>query len=67
LRNLVPSSKLNKLSLEEKVNLSINMVYVCVRICADAIREQDKTISEEELLEKLRVRTKFGKRHHLRV
>ncbi|MDI6905374.1 MAG: hypothetical protein QMD13_07825 [Candidatus Bathyarchaeia archaeon] len=58
---------LEKLSPEEKVNLSINMVDVCTRICADAIREQNKTINEKELLEKLRARIQFGKRYHPRV
>ncbi|MDI6846957.1 MAG: hypothetical protein QMD23_02345 [Candidatus Bathyarchaeia archaeon] len=58
---------LEKLSPEEKVNLSINMVDVCTRICADAIREQNKTINEKELLEKLRARIQFGKPYHPRV
>jgi hypothetical protein len=63
----VQSLNLEKLSPEEKVNLSINMVDVCTRICADAIREQNKTIDEKGLREKLRARMQFGKRHHLRV
>ena len=58
------SLNLEKLSPEEKVNLSINMVDVCTRICADAIREQNKTINEKELLEKLRARIQFGKQRH---
>jgi len=64
LENLVQSLNLEKLSPEEKVNLSINMVDVCTRICADAIREQNKTIDEKELLEKLRGRIQFGKQRH---
>lgn len=60
------SLNLEKLSPEEKVNLSINMVDVCTRICVDAIREQNKTINEKELLEKLRARIQFGKRHRPR-
>ena len=57
----ISAMNLEKLSPEEKVNLSINMADVCTRICADAIREQNKAISEKELLEKLRARIQFGK------
>jgi hypothetical protein len=38
--------KLEKLSPEEKVNLSINMVDVVTRICAEGIKAQNKNISE---------------------
>ena len=55
---------LEKLSPEEKVNLLINMVDVCIRISADAIKEQNKTIGEEELVEKLKARIQFYKCHY---
>ena len=53
--------KLEKLRSEEKVNLSINMVDVVTRICAEGIKAQNKNISEKELLEKLRDRLRYGK------
>jgi len=53
--------KLEKLGSEEKVNLSINMVDVVTRICAEGIRVQNKNISERELLEKLRERMRYSK------
>jgi len=56
-----------KLTPEEKVNLTINMVDTCVRICADGIRDQDKTIKDEKLIEKLRARILFNKRPHHEV
>jgi len=53
--------KLEKLKPEERVNLSINMVDVVARICAEGIKAQNKNISEKELLEKLRDRLRYGK------
>ena len=47
---------LETLKPEEKVNLSINMIDTCIQICADAIKDQNKIIKEEELLEKVRAR-----------
>jgi len=58
---------LGRLKPEEKVNLSISMVDVCVRICADALKDQDVSIKEEELLEKVRERTMCRKRRHYEV
>jgi len=58
---------LEKLKPEEKVNLSISMVDVCVRICADSLKDQDVNIKEEELLEKVRERTVYQKRRHYEV
>jgi len=57
----VLSLKLEKLRPEEKVNLSINMVDVVTRICAEGIKAQNKNISERELLEKLRERLRYSK------
>jgi hypothetical protein len=61
LLDLVLSLKLEKLRREEKVNLSINMVDVVTRICAEGIKAQNKNISERELLEKLRERLRYSK------
>ena len=55
------SLKLEKLGSEEKVNLSINMVDVVTRICAEGIKVQNKNISERELLERLRERMRYSK------
>jgi len=52
---------------EEKVNLAINMTDVCVQVCADAIKDQEATIKEKELLEKVRARIMYGKRRHHEV
>ena len=52
---------MEKLKPEEKVNLAINMTNACVRICVDAIKDQDKTIKEEELIEKVRARRLYRK------
>lgn len=56
-----------KMKPEEKVNLSISMTDVCVRICVDSLKDRDKTIKEEELLEKVRTRIMYGKRRHCEV
>ena len=58
---------LEKLKPEEKVNLSINMIDTCIRICADAIKDRDEAIKEEELLEKVRARIMYKKRRHYEV
>jgi len=55
--------KLKKNSIaEEKVNLAINMIDTCVRICADAVRERYPRMKEEELLERVRERIIYGRR-----
>jgi len=51
----------SELTPEEKVNLAINMTDVCVRICAEGIRDQHPGITEDRLLEMLRERIAFGK------
>jgi hypothetical protein len=56
-----------KLKPEEKVNLSIGMIDACVHICANAIKDRDETIKEEELLEKVRARITYKKRRHYEV
>jgi len=58
---------LEKLKPEEKVNLSISMIDACVNVCFDAIKDQDETVKEEELLEKVRARIMYQKRRHHEV
>jgi len=58
---------MEKLKPEEKVKLAINMTDACVRICVDAIKDQDRTIKEEELREKVRARSMYNRRRHYEV
>lgn len=53
---------LDGLKPEEKVNLAIGMTDACVRVCADAVRDQYGTINEGELLERVRERIMYAKR-----
>jgi hypothetical protein len=50
-----------RLKLEDRVNLAIDMSDVCVRVCADGVRDQNPGISEEELIERVRERLMFDK------
>jgi len=52
----------SELKPEEKVNLAIGMTDACVRICADAVRDLNPDLKEEELMERIRERIGFGKR-----
>jgi hypothetical protein len=47
---------------EERVNLAVGMSDVCVRICAEGVRNQNPGISEEKLIERVRERLMLGKR-----
>jgi hypothetical protein len=58
---------LETLKPEEKVNLSVNMIDTCIRICTDALKDQDEKITEEDLLEKVRTRIMGNKRRHHEV
>jgi len=58
---------LETLKPEEKVNISISMIDTCIQICADALKDQDETIKEKELLEKVRARIMYKKRRHHEV
>lgn len=49
-------------SSEKRVNLAISMSDVCIRVCADGVRDQNPGISEEELIERVRERLMFDKR-----
>ena len=64
---MVPPLDREKLTPEEKVDLMITMVDTCVRICADGIRDRDKTIQDGKLIEKLRARILSNKRRHHEV
>jgi len=46
--------------------MAISMTDLCVRVCADGIRDQSPNISEEELAEQIRERFVFAKRHRNR-
>jgi len=54
--------RFGRLKPEDRVNLAIGMSDVCVRVCADGVRDQNPGISEEELIERVRERLMFGKR-----
>ncbi len=56
-----------ELKPEEKVNLSIGMIDACIQICTDALRDQDKAMRGEELLEEVRARIMYKKRRHHEV
>jgi len=51
-----------KLRPEERVNLAVGMSDVCVRVCADGVRDGDPDVSEEEVVERVRERLLFSKR-----
>jgi len=38
------------------------MSDVCIRVCADGVRDQNPGISEEELIERVRERLMFDRR-----
>jgi hypothetical protein len=58
---------IKKLKPEEKVNIAISMTDVCTHVCADAIKDQAGAIKEEELIEQVRERIMYQKRHHREV
>ena len=49
---------------EDKVRLTVNMVDVVTRICADGVRAANPSINEEELISALRRRFLLGRRLH---
>jgi hypothetical protein len=55
--------RLGRLKPEEKVLMCIDMTDLCVRICADGIRNQFPDITKEELNLKLRERLEWSKRN----
>lgn len=53
--------QVGRLPGEVKVRMTIEMTEFCVRVCADGIRAQNPSITEEELVEKLRERLEWSK------
>ena len=51
-----------RLKPEDMMNLAVGMSDVCVRVCADGVRDQNPGISEGKLIERVRERLMFGKR-----
>ena len=51
-----------RLKPEDRVNLAVGMSDVCIRVCADGIRDQNPGISEAELIGRVRERLMFDKR-----
>ena len=51
-----------RLRPEERVNLAVGMSDVCVRICADGVRDENPRLSEEEVVKRVRERLLFSKR-----
>jgi len=51
-----------RLKPEERVNLAVGMSDVCVRICADGVRDENPSLSEEEVVKRVRERLLFSKR-----
>lgn len=58
---------IKKLKPEDKVNLSISMTDVCTHVCADAARDRDRAIKEDEIMERVRERIMYKKRRHHEV
>jgi len=54
--------RIGRLKPEERVNLAVGMSDVCVRVCADGVRDENPGISEEELIERVTERLMFDKR-----
>jgi hypothetical protein len=61
------SLSIGKLKPEKKVNLAIQMTDVCVRICADAVKDRHPSVKDEELIELVRERINYRKRHKREV
>ena len=54
--------RLGQLPPEKKVAIMIDMTSAAVRICADGIRAQNPSITDHELIEKVRERLEWSKR-----
>ncbi len=55
------AASLGRLKPSHKVTICIDMSDVCVRTCAEAIRQQNPGISDEELVKKLQERLEWAK------
>jgi len=58
----VLDAQVASLTPEEKVNLAINMVDVCVRVCMDSIKDHYTRISKAHLFKCVQERVEFEKR-----
>jgi tRNA G37 N-methylase TrmD len=50
-----------ELKPEERVNLAIGMTDACVRICIEGILNRDRSLTEEEVREKVRERIMYAR------
>ncbi len=55
----MPRSRLKR---DERVNVAVYMSDLCVNVCVDSVKDQNRTINEEELVKRVRERMSFGKR-----
>jgi hypothetical protein len=55
------------LKSEEKMKIAVDMTDVCVRVCADAVKDQGLTVSEEEFVKRVRERVTYRKRYRREV
>lgn len=55
--------RLGRLPPEEKVAICMDMSDGCVLVCAEGIRAQNPGLTDDEVVEKLRERLEWSKRH----
>ena len=58
--------RLGQLPPEKKVDIAIDMTNACLKLAVEGVKSQDPEIGEEELIEKLRERLEWTKRHQKR-
>jgi hypothetical protein len=51
----------SRLRPDERVNAAIYMSDVCVRICVDSVKDENRAISEEDLMKRVRERISFSR------
>jgi len=59
--------RLKRLKPEEKVKMAIEMTDAVVKICADGIRDQYPSFTEEQVQKELAKRVNYQKRFHHEV
>jgi hypothetical protein len=60
----LPKSKLRP---DEKVDAAIYLSDVCVHICVDSIKDEDRTISGRDLMKRVRERISFSRNRQSEV
>ena len=50
-----------KLKPEERVNLAIGMTDACVRVCVEGILNRSRSLTDEEVKEKVRERITYAR------